>query len=161
MDNHQWITINGVVSHGHQVASGKAQNSSYPDSTIRMQKPLFQELGLDLTGFYDATLNVSIAPYIFSIEQPEFTFRQVEWTSLHPPEDFSFSRCKIIFNNILYEGWIYYPHPGTKKTHFQEPSIIEIIAPLIPEIQYGNEVQILLDESEVSLKDSSPETWTA
>jgi len=142
----RWITVNGIVKRGHQVASGKADPKSYPDSTIKMQKPFFQELGLNLAGFYDATLNVSIEPSTFVLREPEFTFHQVEWTSLHPPETFSFSSCKLIFDGITYDAWIYYPHPETKKNHFQEPSILEIIAPLIPNIKYGDTLQVLVDE---------------
>lgn len=145
----QWLAVDGIVKRGHQVASGQAENGSYPEGTIKMQKPFFFELGLDLTGFHEATLNLSIAPYTLVIKQPEFTFDHLEWTSLHPPETFSFSRCRIIFDSITYDGWIYYPHPETKKKHFQESSILEIIAPFIPNVQYGDRMQVLIDQREV------------
>lgn len=146
-----WIPVNGIITRGHQVASGHAANSRYPEGTITMQKPLFKQLGLDLTDCHDATLNVAIAPLTFAIQKPTLTFRQVEWTSLHPPEDFSFSRCKVMSHGRTYDGWIYYPHPETKEDHFQSPSTLEILAPFIPNIHYGDRMQVLIDQREVFL----------
>jgi hypothetical protein len=84
--------------------------------------------------------------------KPEFTFKSVEWTDLHPPEHFSFSHCKVIFRDVEYNGWVYYPHPETKLRNFQNPSLLEVIALPIPEIQYGDEVQVLIDPQEISVK---------
>lgn len=142
-----WLTISGVVERGHLVASQKSKH--YPRGTIAMQVPFFKQLGLDLTSFYEATLNVSISPNIFALKNPHYTFRSVRWTSKHPPEDFSFSLCRVIFAGVKYVGWIYYPHPETKKRHFQKPSIIEIIAPRIPNIGYGDHVEIEVNTMEV------------
>jgi hypothetical protein len=86
--------------------------------------------------------------------KPEFTFYHVEWTNLHPPEHFSFSRCKVVYKDIEYEGWVYYPHPETKRRHFQNPSLLEVIAYPIPEIQYGDEVQVFVNPDEIVV--SSP-----
>src|ERR1051325_3185895 len=127
--NEEWVTVDGVVKQGHQVASRMAQDSPYPRGTVEMQIPFFKERGLDLSSFFKGTLNISIHPYMFSLKSPEYTFRSVEWTSLHPPEDFSFSHCYVIIQNNEYEGLVYYPHPETKIRNFQDPSIIEVIAP--------------------------------
>jgi len=86
-----------------------------------------------------------------TVKKPEYTFRNVEWTNKHPPEDFSFSRCQIIFEGTHYDGWVYYPHPETKKRNFQSPSIIEVIAPYIPELRYGDSVEIMLNTEEISV----------
>ena len=88
---------------------------------------------------FNGTLNIDLRPFTFKLVKPEFTFRNVEWTDLHPPENFSFSRCKVIFKDIEYEGWVYYPHPETKLRNFQDPSLLEVIAQPIPEIKYGDE----------------------
>src|SRR6185503_17786920 len=96
----KWIRISGIVDRGHQVASGMASDNPYPNGTIKMQIPFFKERGLDLGSFFQGTLNVSISPNSFEMKLPEYTFRKVAWTTLHPPEDFSFSRCKIIFDNV-------------------------------------------------------------
>lgn len=144
-----WITLAGIVVEGHRVASGPSD--AYPYGTIEKQKPLFKELGLDLDHFHSGTLNISIAPHVFEMTRPEHTFQLVEWTDLHPPETFSFSRCKVRFRGAEYQGWVYYPHPETKKMHFQNPSLIEIITYKIPDIQYGDEVELDLNPSEIRL----------
>jgi len=143
------ITVKGIVIEGHRVASGPS--SDYPYGTLEKQKPFFKALGLDLENVYNGTLNVSIYPHTFKMKNPEFTFERVEWTDLHPPETFSFSRCAVIFKGSRYAGWVYYPHPGTKVRHFQQTSMIEILAKFIPGIEYGVEIEIELNGEEVQL----------
>lgn len=149
-----WVIVSGKVQDGHKVASGQAGNSPYPKGTINMQKPFFKALGLDLDSYYEGTLNISIAPNTFVMKNPEFIFPSVEWTDKHPPENFSFSQCKVIFNGSEYLGWVYYPDPSTKKAHFQNPSIIEVIAPLIPNIKKDDEVKLALNTNEILLNDA-------
>lgn len=135
---------------GHQVASGPSKD--YPYSSLEKQKPYFKALGLDLSEFFNGTLNISIAPLTFEMTAPEFTFPLVEWTDLHPPETFSFSRCKVFFEGIEYPGWVYYPHPETKKNHFQNPSLVEVIAIEIPKIQYGDSLDVELNLNEIKVQ---------
>jgi CTP-dependent riboflavin kinase len=135
---------------GHQVAS--RPSAAYPYSSLEKQKPYFKELGLDLSAYFNGTLNISIAPQEFEMTKPEFTFELVEWTDLHPPETFSFSRCKTQFEGKEYEGWVYYPHPETKKTHFQNPSLIEIITYEIVNIKYGDSIEIEINPQEITIK---------
>ena len=142
--------LTGILVRGHQVASRPSQ--AYPYSSLEKQKPFFKELGLDLYEYFNGTLNISIAPHTFEMSAPEFTFPLVEWTDLHPPETFSFSRCKVIFREIEYEGWVYYPHPETKKTHFQNPSLVEVITYSIPGIQYGDRLKLDLNTDEVTVQ---------
>jgi hypothetical protein len=66
------------------------------------------------------------------MEHPALTFPLVEWTDLHPPETFSFSPCSVEFEGQEYQAYVYYPHPETKERHFQEPTMIEVLAPRIP-----------------------------
>lgn len=140
----------GILSHGHQVASRPSKD--YPYSALEKQKPLFKVLGLDLYGYFNGTLNISIAPLIFEMTAPEFTFPLVEWTDLHPPETFSFSRCIVVYKNIEYPGWVYYPHPETKRNHFQNPSLLEVITKRIPEIKYGDSLEVGIDPKEITLR---------
>jgi hypothetical protein len=139
--------LTGTLMRGHQVASRPSKD--YPYSSLEKQKPFFKALGLDLYEYFNGTLNISIAPLEFKMMHPEFTFELVEWTDLHPPETFSFSRCNVYFKGVEYAGWVYYPHPETKKTHFQNASLIEAIAYKIPEIQYGDELEIEIDADEI------------
>ena len=131
-----------------EFASGPSQD--YPYGTLERQKPIFKSRGLNLDGCFNGTLNIDIRPYTFQLIKPEFTFHNVEWTDLHPPEHFSFSRCKVVYKDIEYEGWVYYPHPETKRRHFQNPSLLEVIAHKIPELQYGDLIHVLVNPDEVS-----------
>ncbi|MBN8580600.1 MAG: hypothetical protein J0L96_08005 [Anaerolineae bacterium] len=142
--------LSGILMRGHQVASRPSKD--YPYSSLEKQKPYFKALGLDLYGFFNGTLNISIAPLTFEMIAPEFTFPLVEWTDLHPPETFSFSRCMVIFEGIEYPGWVYYPHPETKKNHFQNPSLVEVIAVQIPKIQYGDSLDVELNLNEIKVQ---------
>ena len=143
------ITLKGIVVKGHQVAS--RPSDIYPYGTLEKQKPLFKKLGLDLDHFYNGTLNISISPNTFEMTSPEITLEHVEWTDLHPPETFSFSRCTLIYRRTRYAGWVYYPHPETKIRHFENPSIIEILTTYAPGVQYGDEVEIELNRDEITV----------
>ena len=145
------ILLNGIVKPGHRVASGQAENSPYERGTLEMQLPYFRDLGLDLSNYYLGTLNVSIAPYTFEMRSPQYTFPQVKWHPDYPAETFSFSPCCLIVKNIEYEGFVYYPHPETKIGHFQDPSIIEVIAPKIDNLNYGDRLTLKLRPTEIKL----------
>jgi hypothetical protein len=145
--------VRGVVVAGYRVAS--APSKDYPYGTLEKQIPLFKSLGLDLGKYYLGTLNISIAPNSFEMVKPEYTFRQVAWTNLHPPEDFSFSKCTLEFAGHEYAGYIYYPHPETKKRHFENASILEMITFPVPGIQYGDQVDLQLDPDEVRVRTGS------
>ena len=144
-----WHRLTGILMQGHQVAS--RPSAAYPYSSLEKQKPYFKERGLDLSPYFNGTLNISIAPLEFEMTKPELTFPLVEWTDLHPPETFSFSRCKVKFEENDYDGWAYYPHPETKKTHFQNPSLMEIICYEIPNIKYGDLVEVEINSNEITI----------
>jgi hypothetical protein len=144
-----WIVVPGILVQGHQVASRPSR--AYPYSSLEKQKPFFKKLGLDLYEYFNGTLNISIAPLTFEMSAPEFTFELVEWTDLHPPETFSFSRCSVLFREREYSGWVYYPHPETKRTHFQDPSLVEVITVEIPNIKYDNVIELEVNPQEITL----------
>lgn len=144
------VVVSGVVIAGYQVASGPSKD--YPYGTLEKQIPLFRQRGLDLGRFHFGTLNVSIAPATFEMVSPEYTFRQVAWTDLHPPEDFSFSGCMVRFMGASYTSYVYYPHPETKKRHFESASLLEIISEYIPEIRYGEQVELELKADEIRIQ---------
>jgi hypothetical protein len=143
----QWISLQGIIVQGYRVASGPSKD--YPYGALERQKPIFKSRGLNLDDYFNGTLNIDIRPCVLQLIKPEFTFNDVEWTDLHPPEHFSFSRCKVVYKDIEYEGWVYYPHPETKRRNFQNPSLLEVIADPISEIQYGSQVQVLVNPNEI------------
>lgn len=148
-----WISISGIVVEGYRVASGPSKD--YPYGALERQRPLFKARGLDLDGYFNGTLNIDIHPLTFTMLKPQYTFEHVTWTDLHPPETFSFSRCQVIFRELTYAGWVYYPHPETKLRHFQNPSLLEVIALPIPEIRYGEDVQVRVNTEEMLVSESS------
>lgn len=148
-----WLRLPGILARGYRVASRPSKD--YPYGALERQRPLFKARGLDLEGYFNGTLNVDIRPRVFRMHKPEFTFHNVEWTDLHPPEHFSFSRCRVVFRGTEYDGWVYYPHPETKKRHFQNPSLVEVIAKPIPEIQYGDALEVWVNPQEIEFSEGS------
>lgn len=123
-----WILVKGTVQAGYGVASGISSSSPYSQGTLELQRPFFQALGLDLSLYFPGTLNVLIAPWCFQIQAASFTVEALHWTSLHPPETFSFCHCTLEFQGKTYSGLVYYPHPEPKQTHFQSASALETAA---------------------------------
>ena len=151
MSSDDYLHVTGIVQQGHQVASGRAESSPYPAGTIELQAPLFADMGLDLSSAFMGTINVSIAPLGFRFVRPDYTFTNVKWTDSYPPETFSFARCALEFAGRSYSAWIYYPHPETKISHFQPPSLIEIITQPIETIAYGSPVDIAYDPRSIEV----------
>jgi hypothetical protein len=135
-----WIAVHGILARGDQVASGRSED--YPDGALDCQRPIFAERGFDLSGYFNGTLNVDIRSQKFGVLKPEYTFQHVEWTDLHPPEHFSFSRCKVLYKDVEYDGQVDHPHPETKICNFQNPSLLEVVVKLIPDIQYDDELGV-------------------
>lgn len=154
MTTPNWITLKGILKQGYRVASGPS--AAYPEyGSIEKQKPYFKALGLDLEHVFNGTLNISIEPHAFELTKPRHTFRGVKWTELTNAEDFSFSPCRVRFEGWEYEGWVYYPHPETKRDHFQDASTVEVLAPFIEGVRYGDELELLLDPQEVKVARST------
>ncbi|MGR3274950.1 hypothetical protein ACSYAD_07525 [Acaryochloris marina NIES-2412] len=137
-----WTYVSGNLQSGYGVASGRAVDSPYPEGTIALQMPHFKKLGLDLSPYYPGTLNISVAPAQVRIIQPQWTFPLVHWYPASCPETFSFSPCQVMYGDHLASGLIYYPHPETKPDHFQDPSIIEVLAPFVPRMETGITVNL-------------------
>jgi len=150
-DGPDWKEVRGVVVRGHRVASGLNPATPHPLGTIRLQIPHFARRGLDLTGWHPATINVSIAPRRFTLRAPCYTFRNVAWTSLHPGEDFSFCRCRVVYGGEAVAGWVYTPHPDTKPDHVQPPDVLEIITRYLDGLTYGVPLILRLPPTEITV----------
>ncbi|MFB2920968.1 hypothetical protein [Aerosakkonema funiforme] len=146
-----WVKIEGLVKKGYGVASGQSKDPRFPNGTIEMQKPFFQERGLDLSNYFPGTINISIAPHTYEIKQAKYTFRNVKW-SAEPAEDFSFCDCLLwLHQGRSQPGLIYYPHPETKPEHFQTPDTLEIITSFISDLKYGDELIIAVDSEQINI----------
>jgi hypothetical protein len=149
-----WISVEGTVQSGYGVASGRSSSSPYPRGTIELQHPFFHRLGLDLSPYFPGTLNVSIAPWVFQIQNAPFIVETLQWTALHPPETFSFCHCTLEFRQRTYAGLVYYPHPETKQVHFQSASLLELLLPHVDGITEGDCVTVRLSGAEMILTTS-------
>ncbi|AFY99339.1 hypothetical protein [Calothrix sp. PCC 6303] len=147
-----WIQVKGVIKPGYGVASGKGGDSRFPQGTIAMQKPFFQKLGLDLSPYFMGTINISIHPHQYTIINPKYTFRNLKWSSTEPAEDFSFLDCIIVLADAApLNSLIYYPHPETKPEHFQTPDTLEMIAPFITNLKYGDVLLMELNSAQIAI----------
>ena len=137
------MVINGTVVRGHGVASGHGGDPRFPAGTLGLQLPIFEALGLKLDGFYHGTINVSLAPLIPQPQRPLVTYRDVRWHPGCPAEDFSFFDIRVAgAAGVSVSAYIYWPHPETKPEHFQDPHVVEILAPRLEDISEGKQVCI-------------------
>jgi hypothetical protein len=148
--------IEGVLQHGHGVASGANSESPYPKGSISIQRPFFKALGLDLSCYWQGTINLSFKPLEIVLRNPDITFENMYWTDLHPPETFSFWNIKLrTIDNHNITGLIYYPHPETKARHWQSSSVLEILAPRMTNLGEGSPLQVKASEGCLQLIDGA------
>ena len=148
--------IEGVLQHGHGVASGANSESPYPKGSISIQSPFFKALGLDLSCYWQGTINLSFKPLEIVLQNPDITFENMYWTDLHPPETFSFWNIKLrSIDNHNINGLIYYPHPETKARHWQSSSVLEILAPRMTNLGEGSPLQVKASEGCLQLIDGA------
>jgi hypothetical protein len=137
----QWWTAQLVRGHG--VASGQAADSPYPDGTIALQAPHFRAIGLDLSPYQPATLNLDFGVGEWRLQDPHHRVERLRWTDRHPPETFCFWRAQLrqlgaaAANAEPLPALLYYPHPETKCAHHQRPSVLELLAPPLGPVEPG------------------------
>lgn len=149
------LMVQGVIQQGYGVASGSSASSAYPMGTLSLQMPLFKQRGVDLSGFFRGTLNVDISPRHFALTSTDITLRNVAWTDRIPPEDFSFCACLLEAKAALHRALIYCPHPETKVEHFQNDSVIEVLARFVSDIGFGSQVILRFRSRQVRVWESS------
>jgi hypothetical protein len=148
------IVLRGQVVSGHGVAGGTSGASPYPAGTIAMQIPFFSALGLDLSSFHPATINVTTSPFSIRILRPAFHFEGVQWTDVHGPESFDFIHVELRLGTRKVPAWGYRPTAETKAGHPQPVEVLEVIAPFLPDIQRHSEVFLELDPHEVAVEEA-------
>jgi hypothetical protein len=141
---------------GHGIASGQAAASPYPAGSIALQTPFFLAAGVDLAPYFAGTLNLRARQGEWRLLEPDHLVEQLRWTDRHPPETFSFWRCRLRrpTPSPTWEDWpalIYHPHPETKARHFQPPDLLEVLAPWIPGLAPGSELELGVDPERVAL----------
>jgi hypothetical protein len=144
-------TLNTQLQAGYGVASGNNPDSPYPFGTIAMQMPFFKKWGLDLTGYFAGTLNLSIAPYEFKVLRPDVHLKQLTWAPSFAAEEFSFLTCNLLYASSCYSAYIYYPNPETKVRHFHANSAIEVLAGRFDNIKYGQALKLQYDSDKLEV----------
>jgi len=139
-----------VVS-GYGVASGRAADSPYPDGTIALQKPFFSALGLDLSACYNGTINAAFDCRQVMLKRWHYQFFRVNWHAGLAAEDFRFVSCKLICKHPesvkSYPAYIYQVVADSKLGHFQDANVLELLAPEVRGLAYGDEMAIELEEN--------------
>jgi len=143
--------LTGVLLKGYQIASGTSPITPYKDGSIKLQKPFFEERGFCMKKLYLATLNIDIPNHEFTIVKPTYHFKHLKWEEDSPPETFSIVPCTLKYKMKQYDAFIYYPHVETKTNHIQKKSTLEILAPFIEEISYGDNIQLILDTQKINI----------
>ena len=96
---------------------------------------------------------MDIAPCAYRVLSPRHTFRQVAWHPTAPAEDFSFIDVDVLgLGPAPAMGFIYYPHPETKPCHFQKASVLELLLPFVPCLNYGMRVQLRIPASQMAIE---------
>lgn len=145
-----------TVVKGHQVASGRANDPRFPRGTIGAQLPFFQALGLDLNGYYLATINAQFNCHAIILNHYDHYFKQVKWHKAMPAENFKFCRCHILANSTFYPALIYQPQVDTKIEHLQPINQLELLAPFIEYLHYGDAISLDIEHAKVTLFDVEP-----
>lgn len=143
----------GVVVAGHGVASGRASDSPFAAGTIELQAPHFRARGLELSAYLPATVNLDLAPRRLDLREPRWTFADVEWTQVHPPETFSFVECTVTRDGAAVDGLVYHPHPETKPMHHQPSTVVELLLPHLPGLGPGETLTLQVDPRQAVLTD--------
>ena len=142
----------GTVVAGHGVASGREKGAQFPGGAIALQRPHFAARGLDLSRFWNGTINVDVSPRRAVLTAAEWTFHLVEWLPGYPAETFSFARMRIRAGGEEHPAMLFLPHPETKPEHFPPATVIEFLAPYIGGIRVGATLDAWLDPAQITLR---------
>jgi hypothetical protein len=149
--------VPATVVRGHGVASGASADPRFPEGTIRLQLPLFQQRGLDVEeyigpGLVVGTLNLSLEPRVYEIGRPEFSFPGIAWTSHFPAENFYLSPARVHFRGRGHRALLYIPDPATKPDHVQPPGVIEVLAERVAGALPGSRVELEYDPAAILVR---------
>jgi len=144
--------VEGTIIAGHGAASGSGKDPRYPQGTLYLQIPYFQQIGIDLSAYYAGTLNVHLGDRTVRVIQPKFKAMGVAWSSHIPPENFFFFDVWATFEGHSYRGLIYMPDPSTKTDHFQDPSMVELLLPKIPGVKEGKSISLKVEDAQIQIQ---------
>lgn len=140
-----------TVVKGHQIASGLANDLRFVAGSINAQLPYFKMLGLNIENFHTATLNAEFDCNTIELNDYDYYFKEIKWHAQMPAEDFKFRRCQVIHQEKSYSAVIYQPQLSTKTEHFKAKNVLEIMAPFIEHISYGDQLTLDIPADAITL----------
>jgi len=146
------MLLRGTVKKGFQIASGLNPDPSLKlNNTIALQKPFFEKAAIPhIEKTYNGTINLDISPREFTILSPDHKVT-CEW--IHGvTETFWLVEVAIVWKNIRYRGYIYYPCPSPVKSH--DDTVVEILAEKIPDLGYGDTLVVQMHPRKIMVKEN-------
>lgn len=154
------MKIEGIVTQGYRIASGLntvgvmgPYGEMLKDSFVR-QRPFFEAEIPELTAVWTGTINLTIAPRHCVMKKWDYEIT-CQW---HPGviETFGIVQDVTVYHNgrAYAPGFIYYPLPS--EIHIPRNEIIEILAPKIEGLTYGDEIAIEVSDEKVAIEKAAP-----
>lgn len=167
--------LKGKVVQGIKVASGQAGKcqkkfgpdgevthpGTYHGGTISLQRKAMKydkftskhyakfADELDEMDVYNGTVNVKLDQYlILNPKECEWVVKDLYW-SYATVESFTFAKAKMYFPkaDVFYDCYLYRPHCSKLSEHPRD--ICEVMAPFIPGMVYGEDVEIHLEKKKI------------
>lgn len=149
------MQITGKVKQGYRIASGlntegvPGPNGIIVRDSFVKQRPFFEAEVPEIKEVWTGTINVDISPSTHKM----LDFHHQITCEWHPGITETFGIVKDVIlkrGGEEYTAFIYYPMPSG----FHEPrlDVIEILAPKIGGLEYGEEVSLILPADKVSIE---------
>ena len=103
-------------------------------------------MGFPIDHLHFGTLNISIAPKEYETVQSIRTFRNISWHPKTSPEIFP-TIVEFEFRREAFKKSLYTARTPDKPEHFQESTVLEVIAPWIENISYGVTMELAMPPS--------------
>ena len=116
---------------------------------------MFFERGLDLSGYFNGTINADISPRRFEIRRPLLTLFDIKWHPDMPAENFSFCPAVLrLSGGSPVPALVYYPRPETKAAYVAMPpdNLIEILAPPLDGVRTGMTGTLAIDPGQIVIR---------
>lgn len=149
------VVVTGVVAEGYRIASGlNKKGIRAPDGRILKdsfvrQRPFFEREIPELKNVWTGTINIDISPKICRMLRFDHEIT-CEWQRGVTETFGVVSGSTLIVKGKKYPGFIYYPFPSETKE--RRDHIIEILAPKIKRLSYGDKVTLTLPGDKITIE---------
>ena len=140
------ISVETTLTKGHGVASGTSNSSPFTEGTIKMQKVMLHENGIDLKGCYLGTLNLDTSPYTVIHSKPQTTINDVLWCKGWPTETFYLSPCDVSYGRQAHSGFLYTVAATSRMAHHHPKNVLEVISKPITDLFIGAKLTLQIKD---------------